>query len=433
MAYQTRCPECQAKLKLEDTPASDEVLECPKCGNQFTTAAASAAARASGGGDKAAKSAVETKTKNKKKAKTGAEGKKKKKKVKKKKSNKAVMILMGLGGLAILASVIGIGYFIFGRVGKLDQIATYIPGDFNVVRGVNVGTISRYPGYIGEMDTQFGVGMKEVADQLAPAFGAEDGRSFTDIAVNARKKSGGVAGQMVIIRTRSSISPKDLASKFGAEQNMDGQTYYKATGGTGLMKNAAIFAPDSRHIVVVMAGSSQEAVLRAAVGGNKQKDQMLVSKLGATGRKIASGHLWTMVFSNGDLAKYNSDMAELVGKEAVFKDLSEQLKSGKIFGQWVTFGTKVKVGVGCECADKDAAKRVANSLYEGPLGKGDDSELPNGVKNLSSVTSPKEFKSEFLANVKYSYSGECLFAEAPVNFEKGKQIITGFNNPSLTN
>ena len=32
MAYQTRCPECQAKLRLDDTPAADEEVECPKCG-----------------------------------------------------------------------------------------------------------------------------------------------------------------------------------------------------------------------------------------------------------------------------------------------------------------------------------------------------------------------------------------------------------------
>jgi hypothetical protein len=436
MAYQTRCPECEAKLRLEETPAVDEMLECPKCGNQFTMSSKTASAGKSAPAGKSERSSgkkessekADRPTKTEKKPKKVKSGIGKKKKVRKKKSNNFILAMMGLGGFVILLSVIGIGYYVFGRVGKIDSMMSHIPADFNVIRGVNAGVITRYPGYSTEMDTQFGVAMREVADQLAPIVGYDDGKALTDICMHAtRKAGGGVNGEMLVIRTRRSYDVKSLAT-LGGEQNIDGQLCYKSIG-NGLMKNALVFGPSNRLIVVVTTTGSQDAIARTSIGGPKQLDSVFVSKLGATGRRISAGHLWTIVASTGDLAKYNVDMAESVKKD--FPELGDQLGKAKLFGQWVTFGTGVKVGVAFDCEDKENAKKVAVSLDTGPLGKGDDSEVPNGVRGLTSISGQKEFKSDYLANLTYTYTGECVYAEAKMLFAKTKQIIAAFNNPRL--
>ena len=35
MAFDIRCPECKAKLRLDEAPDPDTPIECPLCGSQF--------------------------------------------------------------------------------------------------------------------------------------------------------------------------------------------------------------------------------------------------------------------------------------------------------------------------------------------------------------------------------------------------------------
>lgn len=430
MAFSTRCPECQAKLTLEDTPDADESIECPKCGNQFTpTAAAAKSKKKDGGDEEKPKKKGDKKKKSKEKEKAAAPAGPKKRKTKKKKSNPIILYLMAGGGLVILAAVIGIGYFVFGRVGKAEAMLSHVPGDFNLVRGMNVGLIARYPGYMPTLDPQFKNGVEDVANELAIAAGGGTGVDFVDYAIHAKKKDKGLSGQVIVIRTRQKIDGKAIGAKLGAESNLDGMPYYKATG-RGLMNGAIVYSPSDRLIVVVPATGSQEAIFRASAGGPKAKDGTLWGKMGDAGKKISSGHIWTMVIATGDLSGYISAMGAAIKKD--FPKLGGAMGSSKYFGQWVMFGTSVKVGMAVDTDTKDTASEIATALKEGPLGKGDDSEMPNESKRLVSMNGTKEFKSEFLANVKYTYTGACVFLESKVNFEKGKAIINAFNNPFLT-
>lgn len=427
MAFVIRCPECQAKLTLDDTPDADESIECPKCGNQFTpTAAAAKVKKKDGGDDKPKKKKKDGDKKAKDKA---APAGPKKRKTKKKKSNPVILYLMAGGGLVILAAVIGIGYFVFGRTSKAEDMLSRVPGDFNLVRGMNVGLIARYPGYLPTLDPQFKNGVEEVANELATAAGGGTGLDFVDYAVHAKKKDKGLAGQVFVIRTRQKIDGKAIGSKLGPESNLDGMPYYKAKG-AGLMNGAIVYSPNDRLIVVVPATGSQDAIFRASAGGPKAKDGTLWGKLGDAGKKISSGHIWTMVVASGDLSKYISTMGDQIKKD--FPKLGGAMATSKFFGHWVMFGTSVKVGMGIDTDTKDTAAEIATSLKEGPLGKGDDSEMPNESKKAFNQHSSKEFKSELLANIKYTYTGACVYMESKVNFEKARQIINLFNNPFLT-
>ncbi|QEL16182.1 zinc ribbon domain-containing protein [Limnoglobus roseus] len=442
MAFQTRCPECQAKLTLEDTPDADESIECPKCGNQFMAKPLKKKKADDGGdkgdekgGEKPAKKGDKKKDKGEKGGKT-AEAGPKKRKTKKKKSNKVIMILMAAGGLGILTCVALIGYLVLGKVSKVDEALSHVPGDFNHIRGMNVGLIARYPGYLTELTPQFNVVVKDVATELAAAAppqavpGIDDAAiAFTDYAIHAKRKvNGGVNGQVVVIRTREKINFAEVGPKLGAAANIDGVPCFRSSA-RGLMNNAMIFSPNNRLIVVVLATGQQDAVLRTSMGGPKAKDTTRAGKLTDAGKKISSGHLWTMVVTEGDLAGYAKAIGDSIKKD--FPKVAGALQGTKVYGTWMMFGTAVRVGVGCDADTRDTASEIATSLKEGPLGKGDDSEMPNESKKVVSNHSSKEFKAELMANIKYSYTGTCVYAESKVNFEKAKPILSMFNRPDM--
>ncbi len=429
MAYQTRCPECQAKLTLDDIPAADEGIECPKCGNHFTSAAAPAASK--GGRAEPEKKLKKEKKGDKKaapKRDTRASNDIKIRKTKKKKSNRTILYLMAAGALIILGAIGGIGYLLLGRVGKVDEIMTHVPGDFNLVRGMNVSLISRYPGYLPELDPQFNKDVRDVAADLASAAGQDDAREFVDYAVQAKKKQGGLAGQVFVIRTRLAIDGKAIGTKLGAEQNADGTSYYRANG-RGLMAGAIVFSPNNRLLVVVPAGAQQEAIFRASLGGPKAKETSLAGKYGAAGKKITAGHLWTLVCANGDMQPYISSMGESIKRD--FAPLGNQMIKSKYFGTWVTFGTSIKMGAAIDCESKETAQTIATSLSEGPLGKGDDSEVPNETKKVMQFAGNKVFKETFLANIKYTYTGDCAYLQSYMPFTKAAEMLRIFNNPFL--
>ena len=130
MAFDTRCPECKAKLQLDEAPDSDLPIECPKCGSLFRAPRPE--------GDKKPKA---DKGSDDKKAKSG--GKKpfvaKKKKAKKKRTN-PVFLLAAIGfGFIALGVIFSTLIWLAGRAGRVEEMLTYVPGDANWARGVNVG------------------------------------------------------------------------------------------------------------------------------------------------------------------------------------------------------------------------------------------------------------------------------------------------------
>ncbi len=429
MAYQTRCPECQAKLTLDDIPAAGEAIECPKCGNQFTGGAGKGRAPREEPEKKLKKKdkPAEKKSKKDKKDKTGGNAVKVRK-TKKKKSNPIILYLMAAGALIILGAIGGIGYLLFGRVGKVDEMMSHVPGDFNLIRGMNVGLISKYPGYLPELDPQFNKEVRDVAADLASAAGEEKAIDFVDYAIVAKKKQGGLAGHIFVIRTRVAIDAKAIGAKLGAEANADGTPYWRANG-RGHMANAIVYSPNNRLLIVVPAGAQQESVFRTSLGGPKAKENTMAGKYGDAGKKICAGHLWTLIQNTGDLQNYTKSMGEALKKD--FPPMGNQMVNSKFFGSWVIFGTYIKVGAAVDCDTKDTAKEIATHLTDGPMGKGDDSEIPNETKKILTFSGNKVFKETFLANIVYTYAGACAYLQSKMPFSKSQEMLRLFNNPAM--
>jgi predicted Zn finger-like uncharacterized protein len=413
MPFATRCPECRTKLRLDAAPDDGETVECPKCGSVF-------APEESAGGDAPA----EPKPKKEKKPKKtkAAPGGPKKRKVKKKKTNPFFLIGM-LGGALLF--VIGLGvflYFYLGKAGKLEEMMSYVPGDCNVVRGVNTGQISKYPGFANEMDGTITPAVRSAAGELAASIGFDDGDDVMDYVVIGKAKKGTRnTGVVYVYRTKKAFpKPNPLAGVASfAPSDSGGATYYRSSG-KGLLANAAVFTPTDRLVVVVPAGPQQQAMIAGVAGGGmKNKENTFAGKAGDTGRKVSAGNMWILVRPEGTLKNYAKDMGETV--KGAFPAFKRACETTTVMGWWTSYGAAgVSFGGGIECTDSAQAWDVIRSMRDGELGKQDDAELPNEFKRAVSSSGSKEFK-EFLQRLAFRGSGKCAYFTARMTPDNGKR------------
>jgi hypothetical protein len=434
MAFATRCPDCRAKLRLPSQPDPDENVECPKCGSVFLVDDDGGSDGDDAPAPKRDKPKKEKKPK-KDKAPKGPVGPKKRK-VKKKKSNPVLLFTML--GLA-LAFVIGLGIFLWiylGRAGKMDEMMSYLPGDCNVVRGFNVGQISKYPGFAAEPDQFVNSTVKAASDDLAKAMGLDDGEALRDYVVIAKaKKDKQQAGVVYIFRAKKAFKPNPLDGAAGMKAaDANGTPYYRSTG-KGILDNAAVFTPTDKLVIVVAKGAQQTTLLNAVAGGGmKNKENMFLGKVGDTGRRTAAGNMWCVVVCEGPMKNYAKEMGDSV--KSAFPGLNKACGTAKCIGWWTSYGGRgISFGGAIDCGDSAGAYECMKSMRDSELGKGDDAELPNDFKRAVQGAASKEF-GEFLQYLKFTYTGSCAYFVSKMSAEKGKSYtgrlhglsIAGFDN-----
>ena len=409
MPFATRCPECRTKLRLDAAPDDGGTVECPKCGSVFAP-------------EEAAEPTPKREKRPKKEKKAKGPGGPKKRKAKIKKTNPFFLFGM-LGGAGVF--VIGLGIFLFfylGRAGKLDEMMSYVPGDCNVVRGINSGQIGKYPGFASEMDGYVTATVKTCAADLATSIGFDDGDDLLDYVVIGKAKKGPRnTGVVYVFRTKRAFpKPDPLAGVASlAPSDSGGATYYRSSG-KGLLANAAVFTPTDRLVVVVPAGPQQQAMISAVAGGGvKNRENMFSGKAGDTGRRVSAGNHWILVRPEGTLKNYAKDMGASV--KGPFPAFNKACESTPVLGWWTTYGGKgISFGGGIECADSTAAWDLIRSMRDGELGKQDDAELPSDFKRAVSSAGSKEFR-EFLSKLSFRGSGKCAYFTATMMAENGKR------------
>lgn len=422
MLLATRCPECRAKLRLDVAPDPGETIECPKCGSVFSP-------------DEEAEAPppkVKKPKKEKKEKKAAGPVGPKKRKVKKKKTNPA-LLFGALGGALVFVIALGIGLFYYlGQAGKVEEMLCYVPGDCNLVRGVNTGQISKYPGFASEMDPYITSQIKTAAGDLATAVGFDDPEDMMDYVIIAKSKKGtGSTGRVYVFKAKRSFSKLDPLSEATGMKAADsnGTTYYRSSG-KGLLANANVFAPTKKLIVVVAAGPQQSELTNAvAAGGVKNKENMFAGKAGDTGRKISAGNNWILIRSEGPLKNYAKELG--AGVKQSFPAFAKACESASVIGWWTSYGSKgVSYGGGLDCGDSTEAWEVVRSMRDSELGKQDDAEIPNDLKRTVSASGNKEFR-EFLAWLKFRGYGSCAYFTARMSGENGKQYSRFFNGNQI--
>ena len=411
MAFDIRCPECKAKLRLDEAPDLDTPIECPRCGSQFGAPDDSAPAAAPGGAKK----------------KDGAPPKRKK--AKKQRTNPLVLLIaIGVG----LVAIMGVGFLLkwfVGRADKVTEMLTYVPGDCNWARGINTGQLANYPGYNDQVSRFNTSAVQTASNDLAKAAG-QDQADFLNYLIIAKNRQAGGTGTMYVIRSKKSFKPDALGAALPGSTPVTsgGQTCYQVgPNAGGVLAGATVYMPTSRIIVVVPPGGMQGQMLNGATAGKSNKAESFAGKLDATGRMAIKGSIWLLVRSTGSLSNYLPE--SVAGVSGDFPKLAEKAKTAKTFGAWTTpGGVGVRVGAAMECASSKDADELAASFRQGPLSKGDESEPTNQLKSALQFSNDKKTFGEFMQYISYKSDGPCAFLISKVEGDNAKRLMDVFNS-----
>ena len=444
MPFETRCPECAAKLRLDDAPPAGTPIECAKCGTLFVPPRAAktkpngspgkssrpprdeddqgdkALRQQAKGGIKKPKSITVEKTAN-------PNNKGKKRKAKKKVTNPVFLlaaIAFGFGGLIIVFATM---IYYLNRAGKVQEMLTYVPPDVNWVRGVNVSLLAKYPGYASEVTKFYTPEIKAATDKLAAAAG-HDHSEYLDYLMVAKQR-GGAGGTMYVFRTARAIKIDVFASQLGASESpVNGERAFKCGPGMpGVLAGATVIVPTNRIVVVVAPGGGQAGMASASTVGKGGKGDSFALKLDATGKVVIRGTIWLLMRNTGALSGYMEASMKVVDKD--FSVVADKSKAAPMFGVWTSpGGSGVRVGAAFQCADRDTAAAVVKYMKNGPLGKDDESEAPNQLKaaNVQFISDKKIF-GEFMQNVKYAQERECAYTVSALTNDNAKRIMETFN------
>ena len=430
MAFDTRCPECKAKLQLDEAPDSDLPIECPKCGSLFRAPRPAGASKDDGG----SKKPKDDKAPEDKKSKSGAKKPfvAKKKKAKKKRTN-PVFLLAAIGfGFIALVVIFSTLIWLAGRASRVEEMLTYVPGDANWARGVNVSQLAKYPGYTGEVTKFLTADVKAAADEFATAAG-QDPAIFVDYLIIAKTHAANGTGTMYVLRSARSMKPgTGRAIQNATESNVGGETVYKfGARAPGILAGSTAYMPTNRLMVIVTPSRLQDAMINGSTTGKKAKKDSFAGSLDPTSKLMVRGSIWLLVRMTGSLKPYLDTSVQKVDQD--FKNLHTEAKSAPTFGLWTSpGGTGVRVGIGFECKDAAAAKALVKYMKDGQLGKGDESEPTNQMKTagISFVQNKKTF-GEFMQYLDFRNEKSCAYLVSVVSGDNAKQLLDLFNKPDM--
>lgn len=424
MPFDVRCPECSAKLRLDEKPEPREELECAKCGSTFTGKEGVLAAKAYD----AAKPADKSKAEKPKADKPAPAGKPKVAKIKEFQPRDLTNPLPILGIIAgSFALYVFLAWFTLdqiGKAGRVEDMIAMVPAECNVVRGANLKHLARYPGYKDVLDKYAPPNVKAGLTDIATA-GKLKEIDTTDYLIVAKNRPS--AGALYVIRCRNEFSADTLSKGLGGTvEKSGGETCYRLPEkGDNILGGSLMFLPSRRHIIVAQGAGGNE-LLAASIAAWKDKKKSVVPNLGDAGQLAVKGHVWVVIQRTGGMAEYLKSSYEELQKDGPMKSMATALEKSKVVAGWNSFGASIRFGYAVDCGSASSADSLVRTIKDGPMGKGDDSEPPNSLKRVVTMTSLKEFGA-FMADLSYKSSGNAAYLVANMNGDKAKTMM-GFLN-----
>lgn len=416
MPFDLRCPDCRAKLRLDEKPGRDDPVECPKCGGTFTPAESAAA-------DKAAAPAAPAGDDKPKKKPAGPM---------KEKEGKERTFFNPFAALAIVLVFLGVyvGFcwfvlYTLGKSGRVEDIVAFIPKDCNTVRGASLQILNRYPGYKSELDKYVPAPLKDALDALAKANGGQPG-DFQDYMVYGKQVGANKTSTQTVFAFRCKVDLDPAALTAGLGATADGSKALRMPANApGILAGALVDLPTKRHVVIApKAGNTDQAkAIAGSRAGQADREASFVGHLGDTGRVVIRGHGWVLIRAVGGHEKALSDFAPPL-KEGL-GTLSERLKDSKLAGMWNSFGGSVRFGGALDCPSSSSASELTKALKTGPLGN-EDQDLPRGLKGSLYVTANKEF-GPFRSDFSFRSKGTCAYYTTGMQGDGAKSMLGYIN------
>ncbi len=460
MAFDTRCPECESKLRLDDAPAPGVPVECPTCGNVFRPAPAKKAKAASpflddeddrpakkptrkpervgagiGGGRPKTRPAAPARTPVKGGTSTDKPARSKARKAKKKRTNPIFLLIaigFGFGGLVVVG---GLMAWVLGRAGRVTEMMAFVPADVNWVRGVNTGQLAKYPGYKAEVDKHVKGGLGAAAEELAKASGQDPARFLDYLLIARTMPDSGQVGTMYVMRSAKKMDPAATGAALGGSQTSAGaEPAYKMGGNApGILAGATVYFPTKYIAVVVEAGPLSGQMLSQSAAGKAAPKESYVKNIDATTKVAIRGSIWLLVRATGQLKGFVPAGLKVI--EGDFTTL-DKAANAPTFACWTTpGGSGVRVGVGLQMADKKAAQDLVKAMKESQLGNGDESDPTNKMRQTGiTFIQQKRVFGEFMQYLKFKSEGECAYVLSSVSAPESITAMLGtFNNPAMAN
>ena len=434
MAVITRCPECQARLKLDPAPEPGEPVECPKCGSLFQPPAARNRPPVEADDDEADDDRPAKRKPGRAKPGGGTAVAKKPagRKSRKKRTNPAFLIAaIGFGFLG-LAVVFYFLITVLGRAGRVMEMCQYVPAEANWVRGVNTAQLAKYPGYKAQVDKHLTPAVQQAADEIARAAAIDPAKAL-DYLMVAKVRSKGSTGTVYVLYAGKKLNGPATGAALGATPTPVGTEagFRCGPNAPGILADALVHFPTPRVVVVVPPGPSQDALARDTAAGKGKADGGFAAHLkGSDAAKVAvRGAIWLLVRPTDDLATFASAATDRVKSD--FPELDAEAKQTKLVGVWTSpGGTGVRVGVGFDAADKKAAEAVVAAMYAGKLGKGDESVVPNSLRNGGGVsfTTNAKIWTEFMQYAKYKSERRCAYLISDVSHPDAVRAVLDLFN-----
>ena len=417
MAVELRCPKCRTKLKLSEQPEPDAEIECPKCEHVFACeenlvhagAAEEDTPRktATAGGDAPKlkkkspnKKPAETLKKDEKKPASGETPKPKKRKKKKSKKRKTSPLLLGaiiVSAVMLIGSVGGALIWFFTKKSSSQEMMTYLPDECEVVFGLNIGHLQKYPLFYKSCEVTFAsTGFKKAGDAFAVTLGKEKIDEAIDYVVQGSGYSGGSANggrlDATIMRTKTKFDQSLISKMPGAKKyTANGVDYYTITAIPELgYANLRVFAPTDR-LVVFCGGAISDAKFKAMLIGNKENlDTTTFVRAGPLGKQLVRGTVWQFYLEgkpsprigDGVLQKSDGDDEKEFRKEV--DSIQQGSKGGgykasvgsrEIRGEWITW-----------YKDSETASNQVKKWKDKEWIKDDEKELPRWWKSVANKT-----------------------------------------------
>jgi hypothetical protein len=190
-----------------------------------------------------------------------------------------------------------------------------------------------------------------------------------------------------------------------------------------------VACPNNRLIAVAFNGSEDATLNGVLNNANKRPKDGMHTKVGTIGLMAVRGHIWTIIRPVGTLSSYLTTDAEQIKEDGSLTTLRQSFASAKVLATWTSFGSGgVRFGAGLSLADSKEAKALVKDMKSGPLGQGDESEPPNGIKKTFSFLTQHK---EFLQYLEYRSSGESAYIISKIaDPEKARAALSAFNSSS---
>jgi hypothetical protein len=418
MSVVLRCPSCSAKLRLDESPPLGTMIDCPKCGTAFPVRNPTA----------------EEKPKAKEPEKPG-KGKKTKTVETKEREFMNEFALLGIVGGAMLGLmlVLGVIWFILNRAAKVEDLIATVPESYSALRGVNLEQMRKMPGYKPEVESVFTKEMQAGYEIIAKGLGIKEEKSLSYllIAYNGKPNGNLPAQELYIFRIKDKFDPGKLGSIENIRNAKDtsGRTYYgfDQAHENPFLQSAVVECPTRNLVMVTRYDPNGVAAAEAAALANGKKTDGMQKKIGDIGRLAAKAHFWTILRADGVTKDLFAKLAAYAAADKEMMKLSNTTKTSPVFASWATFGSAgLRCGVGIECTSSSEAKELAKFLQDGPLGKGDESEPPNYMRQNLQLVGMKKVWGEFTQSMSFNTQGNACFVRTKSDNPDNMRIVFDF-------